>query len=153
MERRGQEDPGKPPDYHLHDRTDSITPPGTMELPRDRGWKVMATLHDPASTTRTQRELWEEEVGTENQDALWSEEVDDFIRNLDMEPMTEAQITRQRAINIIDSHRADSILYTDGSCSGGTEEGGAAVVITSGPAANPTVTETLRRKGGQFTCS
>ena len=95
------------------------------------------------------------------QDPLWTEDIDLVIQELDEaqssqfthSSQTSAQIMREKAIRTIDNHRADVTLYTDGSCSGGTEEGGAAVVITTGPAANPVVSDTLKSRGGRYTCS
>ena len=44
-------------------------------------------------------------------------------------------------------------FYTDGSASDGTSDGGAAVVITSGPARSPTVIEVWKRRGSPLTSS
>ena len=59
-----------------------------------------------------------------------------------------AQIKKETAIRTIDGFGANLVVYTDGSREGGTEEGGAAVVITSGPAANPRNIQTLQIRGG-----
>ena len=54
---------------------------------------------------------------------------------------------------MIDEHQVDTVLYTDGSCKGGSEDGGSVVVITTGTASNPAVLEVIKKKGGKFTCS
>ena len=59
----------------------------------------------------------------------------------------------QNAIAMIDGYQVNTVIYTDGSCKGGTEEGGAAAVITTGTAANPVVLETIMKKGGKYTSS
>ncbi len=63
------------------------------------------------------------------------------------------QTTAANTIRMIDQYEIDTTIYTDGSCSGGTAQGGSAAVITTGTAANPVVLETIRKKGGIFTCS
>ena len=54
---------------------------------------------------------------------------------------------------ILDAHEPDVIIYTDGSCTGGTRNGGASAVITVGPADDPQCLETLTRRGSVITCS
>ena len=63
------------------------------------------------------------------------------------------QAIAQNVISMIDRYEVHTVIYTDGSCKGGTEEGGAAAVITTGTAANPVVIETIMKKGGKYTCS
>ena len=53
----------------------------------------------------------------------------------------------------VNEFHPDFTIYTDGSCSGGTTNGGAAAVITTGPADNPVEVETRLEKGSNFTCS
>ena len=65
----------------------------------------------------------------------------------DMNPKSE------QAIRVIDNYDVDTVIYTDGSCKDGTEDGGAAAVITTGTARYPVVLETLQRKGSKYTCS
>jgi len=48
---------------------------------------------------------------------------------------------------------AEFVIYTDGSASEGTHDGGAAAVITMGPADHPTVVDTLRHRGRTITSS
>ena len=48
---------------------------------------------------------------------------------------------------------AEFVVYSDGSASAGTKNGGAGVTITRGVAENPTVIKELRVKGAQLTCS
>ena len=55
--------------------------------------------------------------------------------------------TRIRELN------ADLTLYSDGSADGGVKNGGAGVVITSGDPENPTLVETLMKRGSALTSS
>jgi ribonuclease HI len=48
---------------------------------------------------------------------------------------------------------ADYTIYSDGSASAGVRDGGAGVVITFGDPENPTVVDTLMKKGSKITCS
>ena len=54
---------------------------------------------------------------------------------------------------MIDEYQINTIIYTNGSCTGGIADGGAAAVVTTGTAANPVVIETVMKKGGKYTCS
>ena len=72
--------------------------------------------------------------------------------NNDPEAEKENVIT-EAAIQTIDGYGKDTVIYTDGSCKDGTENGGAAAVITTGSARNPIELEVLKRKGAKFTCS
>ena len=58
-----------------------------------------------------------------------------------------------KAIKQIDNYDVDTVLYTDGSCKGGTEDGGAAVIVSTGSARSPVILETLLEKGSKITCS
>ena len=69
------------------------------------------------------------------------------------EELTNNQLTAARAIKMIDDYQVDTVLYTDGSCKGGMEDGGSAVVVTTGTASNPVVLEIIKKKGGKYTCS
>ena len=60
---------------------------------------------------------------------------------------------KNETFRCIESHMPALTLYTDGSASDGTFDGGAAVVITSGPARSPTVVEVWKRRGSPLTCS
>ena len=53
----------------------------------------------------------------------------------------------------IDELGADIVVYTDGSCAGGTSKGGAAAVVTSGPAEEPHPVEVCQAKGDKHTSS
>ena len=55
--------------------------------------------------------------------------------------------------NRIESIKAELNIYTDGSCTGGVRDGGAAAVITDGPFKNPNCIETKEQKGSKHTCS
>jgi ribonuclease HI len=59
----------------------------------------------------------------------------------------EAALHRAREIN------AQFNIYTDGSASAGTTDGGAGVVITRGDPANPTIVTRLQERGATYTCS
>ena len=48
---------------------------------------------------------------------------------------------------------ADYTIYSDGSASAGVRDGGAGVVITFGDPGDPTVVDTLTKKGSKITCS
>ena len=52
-----------------------------------------------------------------------------------------------------DRQNSELMIYTDGSCTGGTTKVGAAAVITSGPEDNPVEVEVYQSKGSHFTCS
>ena len=54
---------------------------------------------------------------------------------------------------VLDAHEPDVIIYTDGSCTGGTRNGGASAIVTVGPADNPQRIETLTQRGSTITCS
>ena len=62
-------------------------------------------------------------------------------------------MAQQAAYTRLREFDADYTLYSDGSAEGGTERGGAGVVVTQGDPACPTVLETLRRKGSDLTSS
>ena len=59
----------------------------------------------------------------------------------------------EKAIQVIDSHNGCIQAYTDGSCTAGMEDGGAAAVITRGTARNPQVIKTIKKRGRKYTCS
>ena len=59
----------------------------------------------------------------------------------------------QAAMDRINAINANITIYTDGSASGGTLEGGAAAVITTGNPRHPTVSETLTKRGAIYTSS
>ena len=63
------------------------------------------------------------------------------------------QSNAAKAIKMIDSYEVEIVLYTDGSCKGGMEDGGSAVIVTTGLASNPVVLETIQKKGAKYTCS
>tara|TARA_B110001454_G_scaffold192176_1_gene192306 strand:+ start:1042 stop:4992 length:3951 start_codon:yes stop_codon:yes gene_type:complete len=53
----------------------------------------------------------------------------------------------------IDSIQSEVTVYTDGSCTGGVTNGGAAAVITDGPFINPNCIAIVEKKGNTHTCS
>ena len=56
-------------------------------------------------------------------------------------------------LRCIESHKPVLTLYTDGSASDGIFSGGAAMVITSGPADSPTIMDVWKRRGSLLTSS
>ena len=62
------------------------------------------------------------------------------------------RLTAQSAIRMIDQYDIGTTIDTDVFCEGGTEQGGAAAVITTETAANPVVIETIKKQGSKFTC-
>ncbi len=54
---------------------------------------------------------------------------------------------------LVEGLNAEITIYTDGSCTGGVKNGGAAAVITNGPFDEPVRIETLEAKGSVHTCS
>jgi hypothetical protein len=65
----------------------------------------------------------------------------------------ENQSRVEKAIRVIDKHGGCVQAYTDGSCTAGIKNEGAAAVITRGSARNPTVIKTIRKQGKKYTCS
>ena len=63
------------------------------------------------------------------------------------EDITSAALSRARDLNSVYN------IYTDGSASAGTSNGGAAAVITVGDPAKPTVVQTIQARGAKLTCS
>ena len=62
-------------------------------------------------------------------------------------------IKRQSSLSTIISYQADYVVYTDGSASGGTRNGGAAAVVTRGSPHQPEVVAIIKAKGRTFTGS
>ena len=62
-------------------------------------------------------------------------------------------IKRQCSLSTIISYQADYVVYTDGSASGGTRNGGAAAVVTRGSPYQPEVVTIIKAKGRIFTSS
>ena len=62
-------------------------------------------------------------------------------------------LKRQCSLSTIASYQADYVIYTDGSASGGTRNGGAAAVVTRGSPLQPDVITTIKTKGQTFTSS
>ena len=60
---------------------------------------------------------------------------------------------RQRSLTAIASYQADYTIYTDGSASRGTKNGGAAAVVTRGSPTQPEVVTIIKAKGRMFTSS
>ena len=66
---------------------------------------------------------------------------------------TTREVTLEQVIQKLDGYSADVTVYTDGSASSGTLNGGYAAVFTTGPASKPQVTESLRKRGRAITSS
>ena len=62
-------------------------------------------------------------------------------------------LRRQCGLTTIASYQADYTIYTDGSASRGTRNGGAAAVVTRGSRIQPEVITTIKTKGRTFTSS
>ena len=62
-------------------------------------------------------------------------------------------IKQQCSLSNIVSYQADYVVYTDGSASGGTRNGGAAAVVTRGSPLQPDVVTIIKTKGRTFTSS
>ena len=62
-------------------------------------------------------------------------------------------LKRQCSLSTIASYQADYVIYTDGSASGGTRNGGAAAAVTRGSPLQPDVVTTIKTKGRTFTSS
>ena len=60
-------------------------------------------------------------------------------------------LKRQCSLSAIISYQADYVVYTDGSASGGTRNGGAAAVVTRGSPHQPEVVTIIKAKGRTFT--
>ena len=63
------------------------------------------------------------------------------------------EIKKSQAEKCINNMDAEFVVYSDGSVSASTKNGGAGVAITRGVAENPTVIKELKFKGAQLTCS
>ena len=62
-------------------------------------------------------------------------------------------IKRQCSLSTMISYQADYVVYTNGSASGGTRNGGAAAVVTRGSPYQPEVVTIIKAKGCTFTSS
>jgi len=63
------------------------------------------------------------------------------------------EVLKNETLRCIESHKLVLTLYTDGSASDGTFNGGAAMVITSGPADSLTIVDVWKRRGSLLTSS
>ena len=66
--------------------------------------------------------------------------------SLSLHTIPNNQLTASRAIKMIGDYQVETVLYTDGSCKRGMEDGGSAVVVTTGKASNPVVQEIIERR-------
>lgn len=60
---------------------------------------------------------------------------------------------REAAIDCLKSHHAGTVLYTDGSASAGTKDGGSAAIIVAGDFHHPVTVEKILQRGAPFTSS
>ncbi len=67
--------------------------------------------------------------------------------------LNDAELRVEKCVRILDEYQIETTIYTDGSCTAGTDNGGSAAVVTTGTARNPVVIESIAKKGGKFTCS
>ena len=65
----------------------------------------------------------------------------------------DSNLRRQCSLTTIASYQADNVIYTDGSASKGTRNGGAAAVVPRGSPLQPDVVTTIKTKGRTFTSS
>ena len=65
----------------------------------------------------------------------------------------DSNLKRQYSLTTIASYQADYIIYTDGSTSRGTRNGGAAAIVPRGSPLQPDVVTTIKIKGRTFTSS
>ena len=65
----------------------------------------------------------------------------------------DSNLRRQCSLTTIASYQADYVIYTDGSASRETRNGGAAAVVTRGSPLQPEVVTTIKTKGRTFTSS
>ena len=108
--------------------------------PRKLNWDVATTLPPTAQHRRACLETLLHETEADVGEDLWSADVDHAIMEIDNNEQAQISQTAAKAIRTIDNHNAELIIYTDGSCTGGTVDGG-------------TVIEVLQKRGGRYTCS
>jgi ribonuclease HI len=114
--------------------------------PIQRPWKASEEFVEWNTNTELKELNNNGNFSTKQQQSPWNTDT------LDTEERKKS-VQAEAAIQTIDSYDVDTVIYTDGSCKGGTEEGGAAAIITTGSARNPIVLETLQKKGCRYTCS
>ena len=119
------------------------------EEQRRRNWKVFTALPEtPMLAPKPHPAV------PNNQHPFSTRPRDTFWDTSDTADESSAKrLTAQSAIRMIDKYNISTTIYTDGSCKGGTKDGGAAAVITTGSAANPVILETIKKKGNKLTCS
>ena len=65
----------------------------------------------------------------------------------------DIEVKKRASEECIRKYNASTIIYTDGSASEGTKDGGAAAVVTTGDPAAPEVLHTVMKRGSRITCS
>ena len=72
----------------------------------------------------------------------------------DLPPASSPEDTRRlAALRLLESLKHSVLIFTDGSASDGTRDGGAAAVVCSGPPASPIARETVTAPGAKWTSS
>ena len=119
---------------------------------RKRQWKVFTSMPEPPpeppKPLSNPQSAVDPFLTMFRDNPFWRVEQQDQVQ-----AMSINQSNASKAIKKIDSYEVDIVIYTDGSCKGGMEDGGSAVVITTGTASNPVVLETIQKKGAKYTCS
>ena len=80
-------------------------------------------------------------------------EDDHLDENWTVYPNQDIKLSTDALQSRIEGTGAELFIYTDGSCKGGTQKGGAAAVITDGPFSNPNCIDVKKMKGNLYTCS
>ena len=134
-----------------------------MRLPTEHPRK--AALQNPVAhrlqIRSSFREVGSELVGQTSLTEAAREPISLVFPDLSEEPVANWTIHTNEDIkdniqeigNRIDSIESDFVIYTDGSCTGGVKNGGAAAVITDGPFTSPNTIEIVEQKGNTHTCS
>ena len=117
--------------------------------PRKRNWKVFTSMPEPPNNQPPNSHADVNPFSALFQgNPFWRTNKQDHVKEL-----STNQSNAAKAIKMIDSYEVNIVLYTDGLCKGGMEDGGSAVVVTTGLASNPVVLETIQKKGAKYTCS
>ena len=117
--------------------------------PRKRNWKVFTSMPEPPNNQPSNSHAALKPFSALFQgNPFWRTNKQDQVKEL-----STNQSNAAKAIKMIDSYEVNIVLYTDGSCKGGMEDGGSAVVVTTGLASNPVALEKIQKKGAKYTCS
>jgi len=138
----------KPKDHPLRETAElAVKPKGNRRSWKARtdalGERVPVAARDRKPEMLFARAPWQPPVDIEVFDSVPG------ISGRDDELETKKAASERR----LDALNSDLVVYTDGSADAGCRNGGAGVVVTRGPAANPTVIENIRVKGAALTSS